>query len=231
MADYSIKAVIRKDQGKSYARKIRKMGKVPGVVYGPSAEPKSIELNMRELELLHRNTFGKNAIINLDLDGSESMVMFKNVQREPVKSKMLHVDFYLLQAGHELNLDVPIILDGIAAGVKEGGILSHGVRAIHVRCLPKDIPKAIHVDISALKVEENILVQNLTPPPGVTFLTDEHAMIAHVSEVKEEEVKEEAAAEADPKAAAKPGAKAGDPKAADAKAGDAKPDDKGKAKK
>jgi large subunit ribosomal protein L25 len=227
MADFSFNASERTDSGKKYSKNLRRKGLVPGVVYGPAAKPQSVEFDVKEMELLYRDTLGKNALLTMKLAGKEQMVMFKSIQREPVKSKMLHVDFYHVDAAHPLNLDVPIILDGISIGVKEGGILSQGVRSIHVRCLPDKIPAAVHVNISELKMEENILLQSLTPPEGVIFLTDAHAVLAHVSEVKEEEVptEEEAAAVAgDVKEGdAKEGdAKEGDAKAGDAKAGDAK---------
>lgn len=225
MAEFSFEASERKETGKKYAKNLRREGKAPGVVYGPAAKPLSVEFNIRDMELLYRDTLGKNALLTMKLDGKEQTVMFKQVSREPVKNKLLHIDFYHIDAAHQLNLDVPIILDGIAAGVKEGGVLSTGIRAIHVRCLPANIPAAIHVDISALKVDENILLQTITPPEGVSFLTDAHAVLAHIAEVKEEapteaEVAAAETKEADAKAAE--AAKAGDAKPGDAKAGDAK---------
>ena len=206
MADYIIEAKLRQGQGKGYASKARRAGRLPGVIYGPAAEPLRVEMETRAVELLYRDTLGKNALLTmkLDRDGKvdEQTVMFKDLQREPVKSKPLHVDFYHVDPKHPLNLDVPVVLEGTAAGVKEGGILEHGVRNIHVRCLPEHIPSSIHVDISNLNVEENILLQDITPPEGVTFLTDAHAVLAHVAEVKEEEAKpaegEAGAAEAKP---------------------------------
>ena len=225
MAEYKFKAVSREKHGKSYASKTRRTGRVPAVVYGPAAKPIPVECDIREIELLYRDTLGKNALLKMELDGKEQTVMFKDVQREPVKSKLLHIDFYHVDAKHPLKLDVPVILDGTASGVKEGGILEHGIRNVHVRCLPDHIPTAIHVDITNLGMEENILVQDLTPPEGVTFLTDGHSVLAHVSEPKEEEKKEEEAA------AAGAVAKEGDAKPADAKAGDAKPEEKKEEKK
>lgn len=219
MAEFSLKASTRKSSGKSYASKIRREGRVPGVVYGPTIKAQAIELDAHEVELLHRDSFGKNALIKMDLDGKEQTVMFKDILREPVKSKLLHIDFYYVDASHPLKLDIPVVLDGVAAGVKEGGVLSHGVRAIHVRCLPDKIPSEIHVDISSLKVEENILVQSLTAPEGVTFLTDPHAVLAQISEVKEEEA---------PVAATEEAAAEGDAKPEEAKEGDAKAEDKDK---
>jgi len=131
------------------------------------------------------------------------------------------VDFYHIDPAHPIKLRVPVVLEGVPAGVREkGGILSHPTRTLRVRCLPADIPSEIKVDVSKMDVDESLLLQDYTPPKGVTFLGDPHTVLALVTVVEEEKAPEPAAAAAAPElvgakkpaegeaaAAAAPGAK------------------------
>ena len=184
-------ATPRKGQGRRYSSHLRQAGKLPANVYGRGEKPVSVEIDNREVFLLYQRTIGKNALLTMKFDGKDTTVMFKEVQREPVKGKFLHVDFYHVDPKHPIKLKIPVELEGIAKGVKElGGILSHTTRFIRVRCLPKDIPLNVTVDVSGLGLDESILLENVTPPAGVTFLDGKHTVLAHVSEVLEEKAPE-----------------------------------------
>jgi len=236
-------ATARKGNGRRYSSHLRQAGKLPANVYGRGEKPVSVEIDNREVFLLYQRTIGKNALLTMKFDGKDTTVMFKEVQREPVKGKFLHVDFYHVDPAHPIKLKIPVELEGTPKGVKElGGILSHTTRFIRVRCLPKDIPLNITVDVSGLGLDESILLENVTPPSGVTFMDGKHTVLAHVSEVLEEKAPDPTAAGAAGAAgtpevitekkkegeegAAPAAGKAGDKKAAPAAA--AKPDAKKK---
>jgi large subunit ribosomal protein L25 len=219
----------RQGAGRRYSTRLRAKGKIPANVYGRGEKPVSVEIDNREIVLLYQRTIGKNSLLTMKFEGKETTVMFKEVQREPVKGKFLHVDFYHVDQAHPIKLRIPVELVGTAKGVKElGGILGHTTRFVRVRCLPKDIPVNITIDVTDLGLDESILLENITPPAGVTFLDNKHTVLAHVSEVLEEKAPEAAAAGAEGAAGApevitekkKEGEEGAAAPAAGAKAGD-----------
>jgi large subunit ribosomal protein L25 len=196
-------ATPRKGSGRRYSTRLRAQGKLPANVYGRGEAPVSVEIDNREVFLLYQRTIGKNSLLTMKFDGKDTTVMFKEVQREPVKGKFLHVDFYHVDQAHPIKLRIPVELVGTAKGCKElGGILGHPTRFVRVRCLPKDIPVNITVDVTELGLNESILLENVTPPAGVTFLDSKHTVLAHVSEVQEEKAPEPTVAGADAAAGA-----------------------------
>jgi large subunit ribosomal protein L25 len=242
-ATYEFNAKPRSGQGRRAAADLRAQGKLPANVYGRGEKSVSVEVDYRELNLLYQRTIGKNALLTMKLEGKDSTVMFKDVQREPVKDKFLHIDFYHVDPAHPIKLRIPVLLTGVPKGVREEfGILDHPTRSVLVRCLPTAIPAEIKVDVSALGLDDSLMLQDVTPPAGVIFLSGKHTVLAHVSvppEEKAPEVAVDAAGAAGspevlkekkegeaavPGAEAKPGEKG---KAAPAEA--AKAGDKGKA--
>src|SRR6185369_39298 len=123
-------ATARSGHGRRNAARLRAEGKLPANVYGRGEKPVSVEVDTRAINLLYQRTIGRNTLLTMKLDGqADQMVMFKEVQREPVKDKFLHVDFYHVDPAHPLKLRVPVVLEGTAKGVKEaGGILNHPTR-------------------------------------------------------------------------------------------------------
>ncbi len=187
----------RQGAGRRYAARLREQGILPANVYGRGEKPVSVEVDGAEVWLLYQRTIGKNALLTMKFDGKDTTVMFKEVQREPVKDKFLHVDFYHVDPAHPIKLRIPVVLTGVAKGTKEaGGILGHPTRSLRVRCLPTAIPTDIKVDVTNLGLDESVLLQDITPPAGVTFLDGKHTVLAHVSQVEEEKAPEPAAAAA-----------------------------------
>jgi large subunit ribosomal protein L25 len=190
---YSFSAVTREDTGKKNGFALRREGKLPAVVYGRGEKSTMVTINDHEIFNIYQKTIGKNAMLTMKLTDAagkveEQTVMFKDIQREPVRQTFVHVDFYHVHPEHPLKLKVPIVLTGTAKGVKEsGGILEHHARSVQVRCLPKDIPAEIKVDVSNLDVEQALMLGQIQPPAGVTFLADKKLVLAHVSEAPEEE--------------------------------------------
>jgi len=246
MATYEFNAKVRTAGGKSPVKSLRNSGVLPAVVYGRGEVGLKVEVSAKDIPLLYLRTLGKNSLLTMNLTDEkgatkQETVMFKEVQREPIKHQFLHVDFYHVDPKHPIKLKVPVILEGTAFGVKEqGGILQHPTRNVQVRCLPADIPAEIRVNVTELKQAESILLRDYKAPKGVTFLSDPRSVLAQVAAVKEEKAPEVAAVAADAAAkgpevitAKKPGeeAKPGDPKAAPAAAGKAAPAAKAPAKK
>ena len=192
MAEYKFEASARTAGGKKGARALRSTGKLPAVVYGASIKPYTVEVSAKELPLLYLRTLGKNALLTMTLTDekgakSDSIVMFKEIQREPVKDKFRHIDFYHVDPKHPIKLKVPVVLEGTAIGVKEfGGNLTHPTRNLTVKCLPADIPTEIRVDISGLNLDMSLLLKDVKPPKGVTFLGDSHIVLAQVTAIEEE---------------------------------------------
>src|SRR6266850_5705369 len=185
---------------KNDARRVRREGKVPGVVYGAGKDSLSVSVDPRQvLRILHSET-GHNTIFDLTLNGGErTKVMIVDWQYEPVKGKLLHIDLKRIAMDRKLAVMVPIFLKGEAAGVKQqGGILEQMLREVEVECLPGDIPSHIDADVSELVFGKVLRVSDLPHTDKVKFLTDENQPVAHVTAVKEEEVAtpEAAAAEA-----------------------------------
>ena len=199
MAEYKFDAVPRTPNGKKGARGLRSADKLPAVVYGATTKPYPIEVSAKEIPLLYLRTLGRNTLMTMSLTDekgakSESIVMFKEVQREPVKNKFQHVDFYQVDPKFPINLRIPVVLEGVPKGVREqGGLLNHPTRNLRVRCLPADIPAEIKVDITELGLDESILLKDMTPPKGVVFQGDPHTVLAQVTMIEEEKAPEPAA--------------------------------------
>lgn len=195
----TLKAELREERGKGDARKLRAGGTLPAVLYGADADSMSLSLDMHDAEILFHSISVDNTIINLEVDGEKVPVptLVREIQTHPVRSEILHVDFYRIQAGVEVELDVPVRLEGTPLGVREeGGVLDHTIHELPVRCIPADIPEAIVVDVYELEIGEAIHVRELTIPPGVEVLLDEDRTVCSVQlptklEIEVEEVEEE----------------------------------------
>ena len=192
--DATLDAVKRDGRGKNEANRLRTSGKIPAVVYGTRKEGKAPEgvavaVDPKAvLKILHSDS-GANTLINLKLAGSESRVMVKEYQLDPVTHALLHADFYQLAMDKAITVTIPIQLKGEPKGVKlQGGIVDFVSREIEVECLPTDIPEHIEVDISELTLNEAIRVRDLAESPKWKAITEPETMIVHVVTIKVEEV-------------------------------------------
>jgi large subunit ribosomal protein L25 len=194
-----LEAQPRTAGNKNAARRVRRDGKIPAVVYGAGKDAVSVAVDPRHvLRILHSET-GHNTIFDLTLDHDKTKAMIVDWQFEPVKGKLLHVDLKRIAMDQKLAVKVPIELKGEAAGVKQqGGILEQMLREVEVECLPADIPSFIEVDVSELTFGKVLRVADLPHSGKLKFLTDENQPVAHVTSVKEEvaPTPETAAAEA-----------------------------------
>ena len=211
MAVNALVAEVRDATGKGVARKLRAAGRIPAVVYGRGTESRAISIDPKALvQLLQKGGAGMNTLIELSVDGTAKTVLVKELQRDPVRGRPLHTDFYLVELDQKVEVSVPIRLTGRAPGVELGGILDHPLREIELECLPRAIPESIDVDVSALEVGDSIHVRDLELPEGVSVQSDVNLAVASVvapvvvEEPVAEEVEEgeEAVAEGEEAAAA-----------------------------
>jgi len=175
---------------KNHARRVRREGKIPGVVYGAGKDALPVSVDPRHVLRILRSDSGHNTIFDLALNGGErTKAMIVDWQYEPIKGHLLHIDLKRIAMDKALRVSVPIVLQGVAAGVKtEGGILEHMLREVEVECLPGDIPSHIDVDVSHLTFGKVLRVSDLPHNEKLKFLTEANQPVAHVTSVKEEVV-------------------------------------------
>ncbi len=218
----------REDTGKNACRRIRARGMVPGNVYGLDRPPFMVAIDPKKIEEVLRMGSGVNTIFTLSLAGEQRKreTMIKELQRDPVTERPLHIDFVRIDANKPVHVSVPIRLQGVPTGVKnDGGILDFVHRDVLVECLPGEIPEHLDVDVTALHINQHVSYKDLTVAAGVKVLGDPEEIVAVVVAVKIEEEApaevEEVAAEAG--AAAEPEvAKKGKEAEAQEKPGDSK---------
>jgi large subunit ribosomal protein L25 len=196
MAEYELKAEKRDEAGKGAARKIRAVGRVPAVLYGPQLDPMRLTVDARQLwHALHTDA-GTNVLISLAVDGDTFLTMPREVQRDIVKGTLLHVDFLRIRRDVAIQVDVPIHLTGESAGVTEGGVIEHHLWELRIECLPANVPESVEADVSHLNIGDSLHVSDLRIPQHLTVLTPLEETIVSVVpppvlEVPEEVVPEE----------------------------------------
>ncbi|WP_371069829.1 50S ribosomal protein L25/general stress protein Ctc [Sediminibacillus sp. JSM 1682029] len=190
----TLKAEKREDLKKSHTRLIRQQGLVPAVVYGKGKEPKTVAVNSIELLKTVRDE-GRNAIISLSVDGDSVDVMLHDYQVEPLRDELIHADFYAVNMSQEIDVEVPIHLEGEAQGSKDGGVLQQPLYNLAVRAKPGNIPEEIVVDVANLQVGESITVSDLSANGDYEITEDEGTTIVSIltpdSGTVEEETDEE----------------------------------------
>jgi large subunit ribosomal protein L25 len=196
-----LNAEVRSSTGKAAAKGLRRKDVIPAVVYKGGKEAIKLQLAVGALnEILHTKA-GENVIVTLKIaDGAnktkDKTVLIKEIQREPIRGLILHVDFSEISLTETLKVNVPLAVRGEPVGVKaDGGILEHVMWELQVECLPTAIPEKIDVDVSAMKIGDAIYVKNITAPEGVKLITDPELIALIVKPPKVEVPKEEAAAE------------------------------------
>ena len=193
----TLTAAARTGRGKNEARRLRRAGQLPAVVYGGehagvpvSVDPKAL------LEIFHSES-GVNTLIGLSVDnGSPNQVLVKEFQLDPVSNALLHVDFYQLSLDKAITITVSVVLKGESVGVKQqGGIVDFIHREVQVECMPTEIPEHIEVDISELMIGQGVRLREVSSGVSWTPVSDADTLLVHViaPKVEEEKVEEEAA--------------------------------------
>ena len=184
---------------KNAARRVRVAGMIPGVLYGAKEPSIAVELDPKQITRILHSDSGHNTIFDLALNGGErTKAMIVDWQYEPIKGSLLHIDLKRIAMDKALRVNVPIVLQGVPAGVKtEGGILEQMLREVEIECLPADIPSHIDVDVTELTFGTVLRVKDLPHNEKLKFLTEANQPVAHVTSVKEEVVATPEAAAAD----------------------------------
>ncbi len=197
----NVEAEPREDFGKNCARRTRRSGRIPGVVYGGGGPVIPVTVDPDGIRQILHSESGQNAIFTLEVRGkAPARAMIRDWQSDPVRGDLLHVDLVRIALDTKLKLKVAIHVTGEPQGVKvEGGIFEFLLREVDVECLPDDIPEAITVDVSPLALGQSLRVSDLPIGPKVKLLTDPTRVVAHVVVLKvEEEKPAEVVAEATP---------------------------------
>jgi large subunit ribosomal protein L25 len=208
MAEVRLAAERRAGTGKGAARKARAAGKVPAILYGRELEPVAVQVDRRDLVTALHTDAGLNVLLDIEIDGATTLALARELQRDPVRGTLLHVDFVKIDRTQSIDVEVPVRLTGESAGVREGGVLEHQLFTLHVRCLPAEVPEHVDADVSGLGIGDSLKVGDLVARGGLEVLNDPDAVIATIAApVSEEELEamEAAVAGAGPEVAEVPG--------------------------
>jgi large subunit ribosomal protein L25 len=189
MSDATLIAQSRTETGSGVARRLRRDGRVPAVVYGLGEGTVSVTVPARELDHILHSASGGNTLITLKGDAGDQLALARQIHRHPVRGTLMHVDFVRVRADQTIEAEVSITFTGEAEGVREGGIVEQSLFSLTVEALPRDIPNTIEHDISALVIGDSVHVSDLIVPAGVTITTDPETAVVHISQprVAEEE--------------------------------------------
>src|SRR5687767_7184903 len=203
MAEVTLEVSKRETTGKEIAKKLRRDGKVPAVVYGAKRDPVAITVDRKSVsELIQKSEHGVRSVFLLKMAGTDQQrhAMIKEITIDPISRKMTHIDFVRVLMDEKVKVTIPVHLNGTAIGVKEGGVLDFQVRELHVECLPNAIPDSIEVDVAPLGGHEYYRIKDLNVPEGVKVLDDPERVVVGVTHLKAEVVEPvaEAAVVAEP---------------------------------
>jgi large subunit ribosomal protein L25 len=173
-----LNAEPRAERGKGAARRLRRAGRIPAVVYGHD-EPHALSVEAREF---HKefHTVSESTLINLKSPEGDRQVLIKDYEEDILTGNIIHIDFYEVEKGRKVHTRIALELIGSPIGVREGGVLEHSLYEVDIECLPKDLPEHMTVDVSGLDNGDSLHISDVTPPPGVEILNDADQTIAAV---------------------------------------------------
>jgi large subunit ribosomal protein L25 len=170
---FTITATARGDTGKGASRRLRHADRVPAIVYGAGKKPENISVEHNVLNLALQSEAFYTRILTLNVDGKQEKVILRDLQRHPFKPRILHMDLQRISATEKLTMRIPLHFKGgdVAPGVKlAGGLISHLMSEVEVRCLPADLPEFIEVDLSSLELNQAVHLSSLVLPKGVEIV-------------------------------------------------------------
>jgi large subunit ribosomal protein L25 len=181
MPEFVVPAESRTDTGKNANRKLRTRGLIPGVLYTAGKEALAVQVSPGEIGAVLKSAAGENTLFDLEIAGKRRKVILKEFQREPLRGRLMHADFYEVALDKALEVKVHIELEGTPVGVKlQGGIVDFVTRELEIECLPADIPEKIAVDISHLELGKHLRVSDIKLPERVKVLTESDVVVVHV---------------------------------------------------
>lgn len=201
MSDIHLQTEIRMDQGKGASRRLRRNeDKVPAILYGGGETPQSLMIEHRFIIKALENEAFYSSILKLHIDGKEQLAVLKALQRHPFKPRIIHLDFQRITGKEKITMHIPLHFDGedVAPGVKAGGIIQHILTDIEVRCLPKDLPEFIRIDLSQLGLDQTIHLNELNLPKGVEVIAhDPQGVVVSIHLPRVAAIEEETASTAE----------------------------------
>ncbi|NOZ79208.1 MAG: 50S ribosomal protein L25 [Acidobacteria bacterium] len=193
--DIVITVERREGLGKEAVRKLRQIGKIPGVVYGGNKEPFPIAVDRHSVQELLRQEAGENTIFLLKLKGAKQQrrAMIREIQIDPMTRDFIHIDFIRVTRGQKLTVSVPVELVGDCAGVRHGGVLEFSTREISMEVLPRELPEKITVDISEIDIDQNVTIEDLMDlmPKSARVLEDPGRVVVTIGAPRAAAVEEE----------------------------------------
>ena len=179
MAEVVLAAETGRSKGSRAARRLRREGKIPGVIYGHGTDPLPVAVGARELRVALNGEAGANQLLSLDTGSGTFLTLAREMQRHPVAQTVTHVDFIIVRRDEVISADVPITLVGEAIEVQHGdGLVEQQMFTLPINALPTDIPSGIEADISELTIGGQVRVSDLTLPSGVTTDVDPETAVA-----------------------------------------------------
>lgn len=187
-----LKAAERTVFGTTEAKRLRREGLVPGVLYQVGQDSLSFVLPARDLDRALHGEHGKTAVFEITVDGHPTVpALLQDWDLAPVRGNVLHVDFKQVDLKQPIEANVPLVLVGIAAGVKDGGVLGQPVHEVSVRCLPDALPDSIEIDVAPLQAGAVLHLSDLVTPAGVEVLGDPETVVASITAASRAEVEGE----------------------------------------
>ena len=184
MPENALLVQAREATGKGAARRLRAAGRIPAVLYGRGRQTLAVALDPRALERILR-AGGLNALLDVTVeqrsDLGTTVALVKELQRDPLRGAITHVDLYQVDLTRAIEVDVPVHLVGKPKGIEQGGVLDHILREVRIECLPRAIPESIELDVSEMDINDTLHVSDLKLPADVRLITDPELGVAHVA--------------------------------------------------
>ena len=200
-------AFPRQAEGRNQIKKLRRIGRVPGIVYGPKIEPMNVEVDSKAIEKLIHSSVSDHVVVDLNLEGDSKptrLALLHEVQRNPMTGAVIHADFHEVEANHKVTVTVPVETVGEAKGVKTGGgTLEHVLFEVKVEATPRDLPEFIGIDVSNMDVGDTLHISDIQVPEGVTILGDPGIPVVSIAISRTERAARVAEKKAEAEAAAK----------------------------
>ncbi len=189
--------ILERKELRKKIKDILKEGFLPGVLYGPDVDATNIKVSEKEFLKVFKKT-GESELFKVSLNKKEYLVLVKDIQRDIISDRIIHIDFYQPKLGQKMELTVPLKFIGEAPAERKGGIVVKVMHEIEIECLPRQIPKEIEVDLSSLEgIDSVIKVKDLNFNEGVKPLASEDNIIVSIAEPEKEEVIEETKAKSE----------------------------------
>jgi len=183
----TLQATKREQSGTGVAKKLRRKGIIPAIIYGADQDNYAIQLKSNDFRDLLKRSNSENFLVNLEIEGAKEkskLAMVQEVQTRALTGDIFHVDFHAVKEDQILTAQLPIELLGDAVGEKSGGVLDHQLRSIEIHCRPADLPEKIEIDVSNIDLDEAVHVSDLKFPDGVETSVDGGVVVALVAAPK-----------------------------------------------